>query len=414
MTDSTVLPVIGLLCELRENQEQGRFVVARPDLAAPLPTGTTVCSSPVHAVSVMETWRKRVCARCFQVAEKRLDCHCTVCNQAFYCSGACKDRHAGQGSPGTSAHSTLCPALATLGRAKKFGKDSVAMLRLMLELVAQELLGPALDGASGGATLTFDAMQRHPADWGDKERRDWEKLFSLLEDALAQCEWWRAAPKATAHNWQHMLSRIDSNVFGTFSKMESGHLCGQGVYLEAAFFNHSCDPNCVVSNAVTPLQIVTTREVQPGEELTIAYIQTMQPRSARQAQLSAHYRFVCACRRCTSKTDELTTRKHCHGGARAAPLGTSCSPATTAQRRFDAKGTKTKGQRTKAELRARREERHQAALASQARREASRQMCRGATSKTASEQTLAPECVMGAMQLQDDDGVEDVVNEHDI
>ncbi len=405
MSDAASLPVLGPLCSLRENAAQGRFVVARTDLAAPLPEATVVCSSSVHAVAVMETWRKRVCARCFKVAAKRLECHCTVCNQAFYCSESCRDIHAAAGSPGTSAHGTLCPALATLGRGKKFGKENVAMLRLMLELVARDLVGPALDGALGGAGLRFDAMQRHPPTWGDKERRDWEKLFLLLEDALAQCEWWRVLPQEPPYEWQHMLSRIDSNVFGCFSKLESGHLFGQGMYLEAALFNHSCDPNCAVSSGVTPLQIVTIREVQPGEELTIAYVEISQPRSSRQAKLSENYCFDCGCPRCASEGDELTQSADETSAAVGALPATVDSATAAAQKRIDMKGTKSKGQRTKAELRARREERQRAALEAQQRRGASQQEAH------APEPTPEPALVLGRCE---DDVAAVVIDEDDL
>jgi hypothetical protein len=261
----------------------------------------------------------------------------------------------------------LCPALATFGRTKKFGKENVAMLRLMLELVAHDLVGPATDGTLTGAGLRFDAMQRHPPAWGDTERREWEKLFLLLEDALAQCEWWQVRPDEAPYDWQHMLSRIDSNVFGCFSKLEGGHLFGQGMYLEAGFFNHSCDPNCVVSSAVTPLQIVTIREVQPGEELTIAYVDISQPRSARQAKLSANYCFDCSCPRCVSEGDELNPSAGETSAAVDSPPATVDSATAAAQKRFEMKGKKSKGQRTKAELRARREERQRAALEAQQR-----------------------------------------------
>ena len=366
------LPVIGPLCALQENAAQGRFVVARPDLpSAALAAGTAVCESPAYAVSVMETWRKRACARCFSVAAKRLECRCTACDQAWYCSEACRDEHAAHGSPGTSRHVDVCPALATLTAAKQFGKGDVAMVRLMVEIVAREQLGPATNGKeeeAAAGTLRFDHMQRHPPDWGDSERRDWAKLFTVLENALTQCEWYAAAPSpsptaagelagsapTSRRDWQHMLSRIDSNVFGCFSSNESGQLFGQGMYLEGAMFNHSCDPNCAVSTTINPLQVVTTRAVLPGEELTIAYVDTTQPRSARRAKLAEGYRFACACPRCSSEDDALTA---------VAGAPPSATP------RCEKKGAKGKGTRTKAELRARREERQRAAAAAAEQRQ---------------------------------------------
>lgn len=282
------------------------------------------------------------------------------------------------------------------------------MLRLMLELVARDVLGPALDGAPGGAGLHFDVTRGHPPTWADKERREWDKLFAVLEDALALCEWWQPEPgRVRPYEWQHMLSRIDCNVFGCFSKLESGHLFGQGVYLEAAHFNHSCDPNCAASTAVTPLQIVTTRAVQPGEELTIAYVDTSQPRTARQAKLCSHYRFECACPRCLSVGDAVTPSADHHVLAEPSELsGPTESATAAAQKRLEMKGTKKQGQRTKAELRARREERQRAAAEAQQRREASRQETRAPEPE--------PELVAPLAQHQDDSAVEAIIDEDDL
>ena len=103
---------------------------------------------------------------------------------------------------------------------------------------------PLLPGGS------FEALECHPPSWGDAERRDWLKLFAVLDNALGHCPWY-TAPAASADAvqqaqvWQQMLSRIDTNVFGCFA--DKSHLFAQGIYIDAAMFNHSCDPNCAVS-----------------------------------------------------------------------------------------------------------------------------------------------------------------------
>ena len=229
-----VHPRLGIL---RQSDREGRFVVHSPS-EPPLANGTCVCYSSAFAIAVMEPWKKRACALCFTIAERRQVCRCASCDQAFYCSELCHKQHASGGSAGTVPHDLVCPALATfssISSGKKFGKDDVAMLRLMLEIVARDHLLSVGDpraaaAAEGGfrSGLGFEDLEKHPPEWAESERRDWGKLFALFERALAQCPWYQpAGVDSPPVDWQHMLSRIDSNVFGVFTS--TGHLFAQGM-----------------------------------------------------------------------------------------------------------------------------------------------------------------------------------------
>lgn len=80
----------------------------------------------------------------------------------------------------------------------------------------------------------------------------------------------------------------------------SGLGVGQGLHIGqsfASYYNHSCTPNCAID--AVQHRIITTRTIQPGEELTIAYIpQLYWPTKLRQERLSEGYFFVCRCPRC--------------------------------------------------------------------------------------------------------------------
>ena len=73
---------------------------------------------------------------------------------------------------------------------------------------------------------------------------------------------------------------------------------GRSLYPSASYFNHSCEPNCEVFETGSILTIHPTRNIQAGEEVTIAYIDTHQPLSARRKQLQTTYFFHCQCTRC--------------------------------------------------------------------------------------------------------------------
>jgi hypothetical protein len=86
----------------------------------------------------------------------------------------------------------------------------------------------------------------------------------------------------------------------------SGLGVGQGLHIGesfASYYNHSCAPNCAIDPVLH--RIITTRTIQPGEELTIAYIpQLYWPTRLRQDALSESYFFVCRCPRCTNGDKE--------------------------------------------------------------------------------------------------------------
>lgn len=76
---------------------------------------------------------------------------------------------------------------------------------------------------------------------------------------------------------------------------------GQGVYTVGCLFNHSCRPNLQVlySDAGDELLSVRAlRDIKPGEELLISYIDESLPYPERQQELYEHYLFTCRCPKC--------------------------------------------------------------------------------------------------------------------
>ncbi len=75
---------------------------------------------------------------------------------------------------------------------------------------------------------------------------------------------------------------------------------GTAIYITASLLNHSCDPNLNVGFPYNDGTVVLTaaRDVEPGEQLTISYIDRDLPVPARQEQLLFSYGFKCGCDRC--------------------------------------------------------------------------------------------------------------------
>ncbi|KPI87554.1 hypothetical protein ABL78_3351 [Leptomonas seymouri] len=93
----------------------------------------------------------------------------------------------------------------------------------------------------------------------------------------------------------------------------SGLGVGKGLYLGmmcASYYNHSCAPNCAID--AVQRRIITTRTIQVGEELTIAYIpQLYWPTRLRQECLSEGFFFTCGCPRCAEGTKDAFENALC-------------------------------------------------------------------------------------------------------
>lgn len=66
-------------------------------------------------------------------------------------------------------------------------------------------------------------------------------------------------------------------------------------------FNHACRPTAdyFFDSSLLVLHIIAFREVLPGEELTITYIDPLQARQARQNALRSAWGFTCDCAACS-------------------------------------------------------------------------------------------------------------------
>jgi SET and MYND domain-containing protein len=80
---------------------------------------------------------------------------------------------------------------------------------------------------------------------------------------------------------------------------------GWSLECSVSMLNHSCEPNCAItlSSQRGCMEVRTVRRVKAGEELTISYIDMLDPANveteARRLAIMERYRFMCDCPRCT-------------------------------------------------------------------------------------------------------------------
>eukprot|EP01126_Amoeba_proteus_P002318 TRINITY_DN1072_c0_g1_i17.p1 TRINITY_DN1072_c0_g1~~TRINITY_DN1072_c0_g1_i17.p1 ORF type:complete len:128 (+),score=20.63 TRINITY_DN1072_c0_g1_i17:54-386(+) len=87
-----------------------------------------------------------------------------------------------------------------------------------------------------------------------------------------------------------LFSKFKSNNYNIYdSSMETVAI---GLYPILSLINHSCDPNSVPIFEGRSVKLVCIRPIQPGDEITISYIETAAPTHVRIAELQSNFFFT--------------------------------------------------------------------------------------------------------------------------
>jgi hypothetical protein len=83
-------------------------------------------------------------------------------------------------------------------------------------------------------------------------------------------------------------------------KSSSSSSIPSAVLIKGALFNHSCCNNCEfrISESTNDYIFTTNRDIAPGEELCITYLDTNLSTKKRSTQLESQYGFICTCQKC--------------------------------------------------------------------------------------------------------------------
>ncbi|KAH8549493.1 hypothetical protein BGW37DRAFT_103983 [Umbelopsis sp. PMI_123] len=101
--------------------------------------------------------------------------------------------------------------------------------------------------------------------------------------------------------FRQVLYREMSNSFGIWDPAEGSEqeLLGWALHPKAVYFNHSCDPNIRKVRQGRNMLFIAQRNIEPGEELCIAYGSVSELVEVRRNRLFDNYSFWCECTRCT-------------------------------------------------------------------------------------------------------------------
>lgn len=83
-------------------------------------------------------------------------------------------------------------------------------------------------------------------------------------------------------------------------ELAQGESGGSGLFALSSLLNHSCEPALepFFPNNNAEMALRATRDVVPGEQLTICYVDETASRDVRRALLLENYGFECQCPRC--------------------------------------------------------------------------------------------------------------------
>ncbi|XP_029986959.1 histone-lysine N-methyltransferase SMYD3 [Sphaeramia orbicularis] len=254
--------------------------------------GELVFSAEPLANCVSKKVSRDVCHHCFTRCETLL--RCSQCKMARYCNITCQKQ-------AWSVHKTECKCLRSL--LPRIPTDSV---RLAARLIFA-LLSPSKSCSE--ELYTLEEHESHLSCMSEQKKQGLSHLASMLQLYLQQevPELALETPSALPPVCQDPLSLIAKVTCNCFT-ISDGELqeIGVGLYPSLSLLNHDCRPNCVMVFEGTKLQLRAVREINPEEELTISYIETLSLTEDRQRQLEEQYHFTCHCQRCGCKdTDGL-------------------------------------------------------------------------------------------------------------
>ena len=285
--------------QVRVNAEKGGFgIFATRDIAK-----DEVVLIEMPYVSYIENIDRSKCSHCAKLLESRVLCSCGE----VYCSNQCREKAS------VEYHAALCNTsyrqietfLQQHGRtssSRQINMVARLLARASIEKPSDKKYSSPLDLApihilhrttdmNSLADLedrTYHLNVRQPV----MQYISIDELFCNNIPALYR----QSNPRIhmdtivqTSHALLANAFRVDDSVYNIV------------LLIAGSFFNHDCNPNTQVTTMPTTGNTVyfkTKKNVEEGEELTVAYVNPNEEYEMRSAKLWASYGFKCNCRKC--------------------------------------------------------------------------------------------------------------------
>ncbi|KAF3849860.1 hypothetical protein F7725_019579 [Dissostichus mawsoni] len=224
----------------------------------PFKTGELLFSTPAHSYVLSVKERGCYCELCF--TRKEGLARCGKCKKAFYCNAKCQKGD-------WAMHKLECSALTAFGENWCPSEISRLVARILAKKKTQK------ERCASEKMLLIEEIQSHEEDV-DNEKRE---------------------------------MNVSCNGF-TIEDDELSHM-GTAVYPDVALINHSCLPSVIVTYNGTSAEIRAVKNMQPGDEVLISYIDLLYPTDDRNNRLRESYYFTCDCQECKTKSKDKAKLK---------------------------------------------------------------------------------------------------------
>mmetsp|Transcript_14063 Transcript_14063/g.20433 ORF Transcript_14063/g.20433 Transcript_14063/m.20433 type:complete len:451 (-) Transcript_14063:312-1664(-) len=282
---------------LDKSSASGRAVYASEDLE---PGSIVAFGYSLGGVFVLPNQSDSICNFCLEEGSATTSLRrCSACKLVTYCSTA----HQRQDwKLGHKHECKVSQSQRRSGRVKPAGPT-------------ERLCGRLLLAAAEGSTLNrqdasdrISTLMTHKDDYLRTQGTDLIMMATSLAFFLGRKltrEQVQNEPMLFLRDEIEMICRIQCN--GATITNSNLNPLALGLFPEICFFNHSCDPNSIISYRFDDAQgqvCATVRLIKPvkkADELCIAYADILQTVTARRENLLNGYCFLCKCDRCDSE-----------------------------------------------------------------------------------------------------------------
>ncbi|THU98784.1 SET domain-containing protein [Dendrothele bispora CBS 962.96] len=290
--------------EVRISEKSGRGLWTKAAIRA----GTVILSLKPHVAALSLQHLDSCCSSCFASTSTTELRRCTKCRVVRYCDGTCQTND-------WTMHKQECEALQRWFQAAP--SSDVAPPSDAIRCLGRILWKKKKSGLDGVWSKEIDNMQSHRK---SLQPSSFETNTHLAQALVQYMGLSSPADLAqfglkSAADLVDLISRFTTNTFAITDPSLTP--LGASVSPVVALINHSCDPNAVVvfprvsadPETQEPLmQVVSLREISPGEEIFTSYIDITLPKASRLKTLQDAYYFACACNLC-SATSEMELRE---------------------------------------------------------------------------------------------------------
>ncbi|KAM9840069.1 N-lysine methyltransferase SMYD2-like [Aulostomus maculatus] len=244
--------------------------------------GELLFSSPAYSFVLTVKERGCYCEFCFTRKENLAKCG--KCKKAFYCNVKCQKGD-------WAMHKMECSAMIAYGERWCPSETSRLVARILAKKKMQK------ERSVAEKILLIDEMQSHVEDV-DNDKRE------LNEADIAELHHFYSKHLDFPNQKEllSLFSQVSCNGF-TVEDEELSHM-GTAVYPDVALINHSCLPSVIVTYSGTCAEVRAVKDMKPGDEVLISYIDVLYPTDDRNNRLRESYYFTCDCQECKTKSKD--------------------------------------------------------------------------------------------------------------